>query len=368
VIASLVSRLATDASTAPLFSALVDSAAEQLTATYNPASVVLAVTDTSAAERETGGSYLLQMFPDTGDPFFLTATGKVAGGFTGVSLTGILGTAAVCTAGNEVRFCAYIDEDPCDAARKVMASTGTGANGLYDKLPATWGVGVPQWVFDHDDIDLTALIVKPNGPNMEWDVYSTELQDDGLSWLQGVLSPAGLVLVERQGMVTIRAVSPSYDRPYGFETVNDTEIVSFDRHQVWDSGMPVEFAYVLVKAASSVVGTASPLEIMDSRPASAKRNIFLDYVHSNTADWEDTVADRLAPWATRLPEIVEITCAGMRLAILAPCDSLVIRSRHFTVRDRTPEPSFMVLCVEPDWWAGTVRIIAAYIPESQSEF
>lgn len=366
-LSATASRMTTDEDDVALFGSL---ATTTLAEAYTVGEADIDVASTASAEVEDGAGkkYLIQIFPDSGDPFFLTASGVSGNTFTGCSAAGILGTtAANASNGNGVALCAHIYDRPTRVIRKVLQSTGTSVYGELDSLPANWGIGLPYWMFDDDDIGVTDLIVEPAGIGAKWNVYATEAVDDALSWLNGVASPAGMVICERQGLITIRAASPSYDRPYGVNTVNDSEIMSFDRCETWSTDPPLAWAYMIVQAAANVSGTGYG-EKMDTRPASAERHVDLDYVEDDPDDWEYAVANRLGPWATRVAEVVEITCAGLRLAQLAPCDSLVVRSRHFTVRDRTPEPTLMVLSVEPDWWQGTVKLILAYIPESASEF
>ncbi len=271
VVASLVSRMTQDVDDTALFSSLGTSTLN--TAYVDGVSTVIQVASAAAAEKEggAGGAYLLQVYPDTGDPFFVIAdvldTTPVGYDEFQTLTTGILGTvSASASMGAQVKFCAYIKDSPTRAARRVLMSTGSGLNGLYDTLPFSWGVGIPQHLIDDDDCDRTKAIAQPTGfASSKWYVYSVETQDDGLSWLQGVLGPAGLVLCERQGQLTIRAVSPPYQAQYDTKIVNDTDIQRIDIHQTWDTSTPVEFAYFLITAAASTFGTAVG-EDLDSRP------------------------------------------------------------------------------------------------------
>lgn len=366
VVQSLVSKM----SGAPLFDGLGEST---LALGYTAGAVSLTVASAASAGRETGGGWLLQVFPSAGgDPFLIRATALVGATFT-VETSAILGTTATnALIGDRVVFTAYIYDDPVRVALKVITSTGLGTNGSQDTLPFSWGVGIPSGVLDLDDIDWTRLSVAGTS---NWDVFSTEEQDDGLAWLQSVLSPAGLVLVERQGCLTIRGVSAANVRPYDVEVLTDDDLISVDDHQSWDTASPVEASSAIVvshpgeTAGGAILGTlATQTETLDTRPATGQRFYHLTYVDQNEADTCGDVLERVAPWVLRVPEVVTMTCRGLRLAKLAACDSIEMQSRHFRTRDRAEGPTLMVLKVEPDWWRGTVKIIAAYHPPTATEF
>jgi hypothetical protein len=369
VVASLTSRMTQVIDDCALFSGVEDG---EIAAEYEAGDPQVVVLSTAAAEADQGGSYLLQLFPDDGDPFFLVSdTVDPPFTFEDVAATACLGTTAATSSGRVV-FCAHINRGPVDAARRILVSTG-GTNGPYDTLPMSWGIGIPDSMLDHDDIGVTLDLVETGLP--AWRIYATEPQDDGLSWVQSVLSPAGIIVTERQGLVTIRAVSPADVRVYADFGISDADIISFDRQEAWDSGNPLEFAYFALTEPSgatlddgSLVPTVVVGETLETRPASGARTVHLAYLDADETDWCNAVAARLAPWSTRPAELVALTCRGLRLAYLAPCDSITINSRHFSTRDGSTSPRLMVLSAEPDWWGGTVRLVAAYHPPTEEEF
>ncbi len=369
IVASLISRMTQTLELTALFCDVAESTlASGYTAIAGVGASSVVVVSAVDSEKETGGDRLLQIFPDTGeDPFFVVATFLAGSTFT-VDTAAILGTTCFTSAaGSRVVYCAYVHDDPVDAIRKIMTSTGAGSNGNYDTLPRSWGVGIPTNILDNDDMDLTQAVVKPTGVvTPVWEVYSTEAQDDGLAFVQGVLGPAGMLLCERQGKITVRGVNPSNVRFYDVERVTDADIISIDRQETWDSGTPLEYGYL---SAQTPNGSAdADGEGLESRPASAARYLYLDYIEDDANDWRDSVLERCTPWSTRIPEIVEIRCLGLRLAKLTACDCVEISSRHFKTRDRATLPSLMILSVETDWWGGTVRILAAYHPPTAAEF
>lgn len=375
ILASLVSRMTSEAVDIQLFGDLASS--EVASAAYVAGAASIRVDNGSTAELEggAGAKYLLQVFGDDGEPFFLLAdaldTSPV--GYDRFDLnptTAILGTTAAAAAiGQEVRYCAMVYDSPTRAVRRfILTKNGDSVNGLYDTLPPNWGLGIPMECVDDDDIDITKAIVAPaSAPTSKWYVCSAEPQDDGLSWIQSVLNPAGMFLCVRQGLLTIRAVSPCDRRQYAMSVVNDRDIQSIRRHERWNTATPVEYGFLSVTAASSTFGS-NDSENLDSRPASGEYAIDLDYVHDDDTAWEVAVIDRLLPWYTRLTEIIDITCIGLRLAFLAPGDLIQLDTRHVRTRDRATFPMFFLLAVDVDWFEGTVSMIAAYHPSSPNEF
>lgn len=383
IVGSLTSRLTQDIDYTGLFGACLSTdiaAGEAYNAVggVGPATITLTDAESAGAESDPPypGNYLVQVVPDAGDPFLLRVSAPT---FASTDLftaeTGaILGTtASSASPGATVNICGYIQDHPVDVARKVLVSTGVdAANGPYDTLPETWGLGIPTFMVDDDDIDLTLSISTPSGVGTPlWDVYSVGPQEDGLAWLNGVLSPAGVIICERQGQITIRAVFPAYEPQYETVEISDHDIVSIERRQTWDSSVPIEFAYILVSTPPydflDDTEASETFEELDSRPGSYSRSIQLPYVGDDVSDWRRSVIDRLSPWSTRLPETIEMTLLGLRYAYLAPCDSIVLDTRYFRTRDQADLPTLMVLSVQPDWWMGGVRVVAAYIPADPAE-
>ncbi len=372
MISTALSRPVVDTDGAALFDQLGSSVIE--TFAYDPDDVLLnvlvVVADASSAEREAGQSYLLQVFPDAGDPFFLLADDLTSDIFTLVAGGAVLGTtASIASPGCRVVFCALVEDYPQNVVRRVLTTiAGDGANGIFDTLPATWGLGLPDWLLDTDDIDHTGLILRPGSADY-WRVYATQPADDGLAWIQGVLSPIGAFLAERQGLLTIRAASPSYLRPYEVETITDADLISIDRVETWSSDQPAESIVLILQSRGEIYSGpgAFALEALDSRPAVAMRVVDLPYLDEGADDWAEEIGPRLGPWVTRIAEIVEVTCRGLRLAALTPCDSAFVESRHLVMRDRTERPSMMILAVEPDWWEGTTRLVLAYLVHREDE-
>lgn len=309
-----------------------------------------------------GGSYLVQVTPNDGDPFFLTATATSGGNqYTGVSTTGqIETTEADADAANAVKFCAYIKDNPVDVALKVLTSTGNAYNGDWDTLPLAWGLGLPVELVDTDDCAFTAAQVAPAVATPTWDVYATEIQDDGLTWLQGVLSPAGIFLTERQGKLTVRAATDPDSSAAYTTAIWDDELASLT-YDTYNPDQPVE--YDTVRWNSAGIGNIlSDSEVVTTKPSADRNVIHLDYVVDDASDWRDAISDRLTIWSQHISEVVDLVAIGWRLAQLAPGDHLYVNSRHYRSKaaDGAALP-LLVLSVEPDWWGGTTRVRAAFV-------
>lgn len=363
IVASLSTRLTQLQNEGSLFHTL-PYATSIATANYTAGDATLNVGATASAERETGGQYLIRITPSTAglDPFYLFASGKTATTFTGCSALGQLGTLAVSSLiGDTVEALALIQDHPIDAIRKIVCSTGAGTNGAFDTLPDSWGIGIPDAAWDHDDAEWTKVLVAPVGvPDAAWDLFADAPAEDALSWLIGVMAPAGLFFTMHQGRLTIRGGSTqSQHRSVTGGMITDNDIVSIDRYDTWDPASPIEYSEV---TASTVSGSGVSLSSLDSRPSGSNVELSLPYITGNQSGWRDNVLERLAGWYTHVPEVLDITCVGWRLATMAPGDHVVLRSKMWLPRDGM-DPGFLVLLsVDPDWFGATTRLRAAYLP------
>lgn len=377
---AMLSRLTSSGSETSLFWDLTETEIVGFLGYIPGVTTAFEVGSVTGLAKESGGKYLVFVTGDNGDQYFLevTAYESTVNGFRLTGLTdGILGTAASNAAvGNKVKLCAYVDDDPISAARKLLLSTGLGTNGQWDTLPANWAAGIPQEAVDDDDCDQTALLVGPSGDTtMRWQVYSSDPVDDGLAWFGSVFNPGGIFLSERQGRLTVRAavdindLSSSQSSPPTAAIVTDADLVSIDRYETWDSAAAVEYGRVSYRPIGPSGTVAySRTEQIDSKPSVEVIPHPMEYIGTNPSSWGISLLDRLANWYQRIPEILEITCRGWRLAQLAPGDVVMVDSRYFLSRTGITEARMLVLQVTPAWWGCSVQLRLAHIPTTAAEW
>lgn len=325
-----------------------------LSSAYSPSDTTINLTDTSGLDKLSTGEYLIQITPDSGDPFFLLGTGKTATEMNGATTTGQLGTtAAAASSGNRVDLCAYLELQPVEIALALLTSTGAANNGPYDLGPETWGYAIPVAHVDIDDSYITTQIAKPTSGAPVWDVYSVSSLDDGGGWLRSLLAPAGLWLCDRQGAITVRGADAPGAGLYELASILDSEIVEIRSYSAWDPSQPVE--YSLLQIATAGNSSISDTDDIESRPSIFNRYAELPWISQNESAWRDRLIERLSRWSQVVPEAFEIVVAGWRLAGLCPGDLVLLKSRFFSLRAQQESVMTVISC-EPDWFGSTVTI------------
>lgn len=358
IVGSLQSRFTQFVAEGKLF---FDLGSYSLTSDYTAGDGTLNITTTTGLEKLTGGNYLVQVYPDSGDPFFLEATGKGATTVTGCSAAGQIGTtAADAGAGNTVVLCAFLEKNPVDAAIIVLTSTGGGLNGDYDLAPDSWGLGLSAGYVDIDDCMATRAIVTPTTGSELWDIYATEPQQDAGEWLRGVLQPAGMWLCERQGLITVRAIRPieGYNQ-YLTMSVQDADIVDL-KYDAYDPAQPAEYGQV--KLLSATTSDLDASFALFTRPVVDLLVYELPFCEENETAWLDQTAGRLSQRPMRVGEVVTITTKGWKYAQLTPGDEVVLYTRFFQTWD-TPISIGTVISVQPDWFGATTEIKVVFNDE-----
>lgn len=357
MLAALTSRFTTTVDEVGLFYELAET---ELAEAYSVGEADIDLVSVAGLEKLTGGNYLIRITPDSGEPFFLEATGISTNTVTGCTPTAQLGTtAAAASSGNKVVLCAFLERNPIAAALTILTSTGTGNNGPHDLGPASWGLGLPWEHVDIGDCNITQDIVLPSGGS-NWDIYSFEAQDNPAAWLQSVLQPAGLFLADRQGHLSVRCAPPTDDYSYGLNILTDSELIRIDRYSTWDPNNPAEYGAVRVRTATG--GSTTSSANLETRPAIPRRIVDYPYIEENESAWRTQLTNRLTRWSTRVGEAFDLTVSGWRLATMAMGDPLELRTRQLDLRSKYP-PNAMVLQVEPDWFGCTTKIRAVHIPD-----
>ena len=362
-LAALGSRLTVTPAELPLFSDAANTTT--LTSDYTAGDASLAVSATSGFSKESGGATvgLLQVTPTSGSPFFLTWSSKTGSSFT-VSTSGVLGTTAVdAVTGDTVTHYPYIVDHPLRIARKVLTSTGSGTNGGFDTLPKSWGYGIPAEFIDGDDIARYVTASTPSSGTANWQAYVTEPQNDGGSWLRGLLSPAGMFIVSRQGQISARCAVACYTPPAALEpeiVITDQDIAEVVSHSRFDTSIAAQGAGIRVKGPTTQQ-TSKRTQIA-TLPAVEVVSYELPYLgRANEALQLEQVRDRLLHWSASVPEKITIICAGLRLAGLSPGDLVRLTCRKVVGRIEGEGGFYrlrrcMVATVAPDFVAAEVRL------------
>ena len=378
ILGAFRSRLSTSYGLSQLFADL--SSSTTAAAGFTPGDTQIVVASTAGFSRQTGGTGMLLCTPASGDPFYATYTGVGIGPprFTGIS-TGILGTSAVALAiADTVEEVAHVYGHPLDAARKILCSTGAGTNGTYDVLPSGWGLGVPDDLVDHADIDAWRDdVVVPASGNYTWSLVALEPQDDAIGWLSDILAPAGLFLVVRQGKITIRAIQDTETAARVEEdlAITDADVIGdaqgVESYQAWDPGHDPEIQYVRVVAATGLGAASSSTEDAATLPTANTDVISLTAVWDNDTAIATEVLGRLEQSRRRRPELLRLRLARARLARAAVGDIVPIQLSRVLAR-QSPRVGIdgqaLIVDVTPDPVAGTVVVSALVYPREAGEF
>jgi hypothetical protein len=361
-------RLDRDSTDNYLFSSV--SGGRQLTSGYTAGDATLTFSTTAGFQRETGGTGLVMVQPASGDPFFLTYTGKTGTTLTGASATGQLGTTAANAAiGDWVYFVAYLSGHPCDIVRKLLTSREQ-SNGAYDVYPAEWGLGFSADLVDFDDAQQTQTIVAATSGNYAWDYPQIGPVTDGYSWLADFLGRGGLFLAMRRGRVTVRAGVDPYASTAVIEAAlhyrdleDHPEVTGFDQDHA------VEANVIRVLSGSGLTdGTAYDTATL---PATRRRDYDLsDRLWTNESASRAGDIARLGPLATRVPERLVAPCAGLRAAAWTVGGGLQVADERIVTRALltrgTVDRRGIIDEVSVDWSAGRVSVgVLLYPPDEE---
>lgn len=292
---------------------------------WTPGDAQLLCDSVSGFSTETGSDGVIRVTPHADnaagtDVFYLRWTGTTGTAFDLDSGFGALDTTAVeldavlAHPVHEVWFC---EDHPLRVALKLLASSGTGANGTYDTLPSTWGMGFTADTFDAADTEYWIAQSSPATGSDKWQIWTATEQTNPGEWLIGVLASGGWWLTMRQGRITGRALVPAADRPELAEVeITDDDLIEWVEVESYDLGSDVGAKQVRA-IGPTVTGTLT--EDITRLPAVRYSDVNVaTYAHANEEEWVTEIAERLGPWLTRQSERRVGRFAGLRLAQLAP--------------------------------------------------
>ena len=373
------SRLDKTASQGSLFFNL--PASSTLTADYdNAVDGTLTVGSIAGAERETGGDYLVQVVTSETDgsgntyaPYYLLASSASGTTVTltgGAPASGVLGTTARnANTGDTVNYLAYVAGDhPVDIARKVLTSTGSGNNGVYDTLPQSWGIGLPSSLIDSIGANATRNVVDPT----VWATAAVLIQDtaaeDPGTWLSEWLAPMGIWYTVRQGEVTFRAA----ENPLNAKQQTGIDVGQFitqgglQSHLWFDPSYPGEYTNVLYVDDGATQSRGAQETPAATLPALDQITYSIP-AYSNILNCLIEVDGRMSSWALRIPGIITIDTAGWYCSQTCAGDGALVTSNRFQdLEGAFNQREVLILGTSPAIVNGsfTTRLDLAVLPKA----
>ena len=342
-----------------------------LTADYDASvpDTSISLASTTALGRPTGGSYLVLVTPDSGDPpFYLVGSGKTASSMT-IDTPGAnrYGTTRVNAAnGSTVTFVSLLRGHPLDLLRQILTSTGNGTNGTYDVLPEAWGLAFPDALIDHLDIEQYRAAVNFPSSTYEWSLIIAAPLTSGVVQLRSVFAQAGLFLTVHEGQITCRAAqnprTPGVG-PFYTITPDDVDGERAVGWEGWDAQVPHEQSGVVVNGPTNADGTlaGSHTEVGSANISTAPAYPADLYPRTLAHAWHLTdnvcneVADRLYVWSATVPERFTIPMAGLihhRLGVGALVTVTLPRLYSRDAGGSLFSRVGMVVRQAPDWTRG----------------
>jgi len=378
-----------DVATPQLFAGI--GSTTTLNGAYAGTTSPMTVVDTTGFERESSGSGAVRLESSLGDACYYLWTATTATTFT--ITTSVVKFATDGTVGgangDTVTEVAYLNGTPWDIVRKLLTSTGTAsANGPYDLYPASWGWNVPNALIDHDAMDLRELAFPPASGAYTLDIVVNEKQDNGIGWLEEWLTPLGMFLVTRQGMISMEVVRSSGSLLADEREVTDADILIGPGHdyewEAWDSDYTEEcrnFVFNTVRHDGTEENSVSVGDTPATLPASESNERRIDVsgsVRDNTqADLIlDEIRNRLGVTKTRIPERLTIWLT-LKFAVLCPGELVLLTT---TRADGSPARVYgreetsvlgyvsrhaIVLEITPDWHGAAVKASFAIFPTQE---
>ena len=345
----------------------------------------LQLTASPTMQRETGKDGAVLVTPSGGgSPYILTYTGVSGNNLTGVSTAAQFNTTGSnASAGDKVQEVCWIERHPVDMALRILVSTGTGTNGIYDTLPEAWGLAVPEGLIDVRGFRQTSARLNGTISSGSYIVHtvSTTPQGPALQWLQTELQRYGLWLCTRQGDISIRPALDYWRHTPPF-------VMQLDATNILAAGLPdrsnydpsngVEARYFTVRG-QLLSDWGAIAEAPDTRPmiATIADSPIVDgypNVYQNQQKINESIARRAGPWHTRICVVVDVL-ATLEAAQLCVGDwvdlnhagvwdrTTMARSKSVTSTGAILRPA-MVTSISCDWSAGTVSLRLHILPEA----
>ena len=366
--ALLQTRIAETYTKTALFATLEDTT--DLSSTYNGTAGTLDVSSSGALQRETGGTGVVEIHPSSGSSSYYVKWTNVSTNTLTISPSSELFSTArsVAAAGSIVDNVAYLSGHPLDIMLKILIS-GNGSASVYNKYPSEWGYRLPVELVAISDILLwRAGLTSSSG--YDWEYLVTDPQDNGWTWLTGLLAVDGIWPVFRQGQISARYAQNiwSMRTPPALQITESQQMGEY-RLIDWDPEHSVEYGQLNIRNKTAhTVGAAVDLTkqldpALESMPLARSADIDLtDRIYDNSVGdgVRPIVADRLSNWAFRICERLILT-TGLSSAQLCPGDVVLvtlpsIQGRIQETRYGYQDQPCMVASIDVDYTAGTCSL------------
>lgn len=346
----------------------------QLGGNYTAGDATVTVDETSPWDiLDNDSVYYLRIFPSSGDPFVLRATGTTATTFTSVASSGRLGTTAVnATTNDEVQLVRVVQGHPVECALKVLTSTGAGTNGAFDTLPSDWGLALSQSVVDLTDSRYQRDLALPASGSTLWEIEVAEgtIINDAGAWISSWLAPFGALITGRQGRIYVRVLTQpgkaSADGTIVAE-FSDADIIAAEV-ELEDSTQAIEYGTVTYLAQTSA---QSSTEDITTAPSVDRTEVDLSaYLFENLSAVLTEITQRIGQFWLRIPSRLTLELATLRAAQLCPGDLIRVSC---TWLDLIPNAAKSTSCqsrvcvvqqVDVDYPGATVTVQALHYPEA----
>ena len=290
------------------------------------------------ASVDKGGVYTLVVTPDTGDPFILKASGRLADRFTGVTTVGQYGTTAADAAAlNLVRVAYRLEGHPGEVLMRCLTSTGAGTNGTYDQEAGPVSYGMPEDLINAGDLATWIAALDPPSDPFAIDLPICDLGTttsgarpttltEGLREIQRRLGQAAMWLAFRQGHYVLRGLQDLQDTPEvsGLTVTLGRVVPGAIVVEQYAAETAEEYAGVRV-TTSEVGGSVSE----DLPPRLLIRTFATDYPLDCTGMiWDDgaggeipdSIAARARDWVVNRLLRLKLTVSGLHWLQLCPGD------------------------------------------------
>lgn len=351
--------------------------ATRLQGAYTAGDATVSVTTTlDWAEWDNAGYAHFRLYPTSGDPFVLRASGRTTNSFTTVTSTGRFDATAVNVANHN--DCEQVDAlygHPGSVAIQLVTSTGLATNGSYDVLPERCGLAIPQSMVDTLESLKAINIVNPASGSLNIEKLIESPSTTPLSFIEEIIAPFGLILTLRHGQICLRVlVNPVSGKAtippvlYFDDEDPDTDIVEVECD--YHGADCVEYAQVMWSTNKDSESSSDPVR---TRPSESLYEVDLtNILWTNTGSVLTNIDSRMSLYFLRPYSEIRLTLSGLRAAVLCVGDliDVTLTRESWPIRQDASGSTRIInrLCVvrqvDIDWQTSTVRVTAYHYSES----